>query len=213
MATRSVIAHPTDAGYAGRYCHWDGYPSHQLPLLLAAYQHRFANDLDALAHHLIDEAPGGWSVLGTDLLDGAPPTLRTELFDETHPPSEQRDNMATPDGSPPKPFTVTHEDRLGLEWAYVLHAHGIEVIGLRDHDCGPLVPWDTDPHSRFSNHSVLWQIGHPIPVKGPTPAVSAAARITSGRARSPQPTKTASTSPAPPTHGSPAPARPGVRAR
>lgn len=26
MGTRSIIARPTPDGFAGRYCHWDGYP-------------------------------------------------------------------------------------------------------------------------------------------------------------------------------------------
>ncbi|WP_327731464.1 hypothetical protein OG250_43285 [Streptomyces sp. NBC_00487] len=40
LATRSFIARPTDTGYAGVYVHWDGYPSHHLPLLLGAHQYR-----------------------------------------------------------------------------------------------------------------------------------------------------------------------------
>lgn len=34
MSTRSIIAKPTEDGsWRGRYCHWDGYPSHMIPEL------------------------------------------------------------------------------------------------------------------------------------------------------------------------------------
>ncbi len=72
MSTHSVIARPTGTGYTGIYVHLDGYPSARLPLLLAAYQHRFARDVDAMSVHLIGQVTIAWDELGTDLLDGAP---------------------------------------------------------------------------------------------------------------------------------------------
>jgi len=36
MGTRSVIARPTGEGWAGRYCHADGYPDHQGRVLFGA---------------------------------------------------------------------------------------------------------------------------------------------------------------------------------
>jgi hypothetical protein len=33
MGTRSAIAKKTEEGYEWIYCHWDGYPENQLPLL------------------------------------------------------------------------------------------------------------------------------------------------------------------------------------
>lgn len=37
MSTRSVIAKKTTEGYDAIYCHWDGYPSHHLPILTKHY--------------------------------------------------------------------------------------------------------------------------------------------------------------------------------
>ncbi|MET9544231.1 hypothetical protein ABZY36_02820 [Streptomyces sp. NPDC006627] len=55
MSTRSVIARPSETGYTGIYVHHDGSPSGRLPLLLTAYQHRFARDVEAMSVHLIDQ--------------------------------------------------------------------------------------------------------------------------------------------------------------
>ncbi|MEP3479769.1 MAG: hypothetical protein ABJZ55_11015 [Fuerstiella sp.] len=38
MATRSLIARATDAGYESVYCHWDGYPQHNGVILLTHYR-------------------------------------------------------------------------------------------------------------------------------------------------------------------------------
>lgn len=37
MSTRSIIGTANDAGFSGRYCHWDGYPTARGPQLLATY--------------------------------------------------------------------------------------------------------------------------------------------------------------------------------
>jgi hypothetical protein len=37
MATRSAIAYATPKGYRAVYCHWDGYPSHHMPILQQHY--------------------------------------------------------------------------------------------------------------------------------------------------------------------------------
>ncbi len=54
-------------------------PSHHLPLLLTAYQHRFRRDIEAMSRHLVVDVAVGWNELGTDLLDGAPPEIITAL--------------------------------------------------------------------------------------------------------------------------------------
>lgn len=76
-------------------------PSHHLPLLLAAYQHRFGRDLEAMSRHLIDDVAVGWDELGTDLLDGVPSPLVTALTGGEHWPSVTLDNLITADGSVP----------------------------------------------------------------------------------------------------------------
>lgn len=167
LATRSFIARPTETGFTGIYVHWDGYPSHQLPLLLAAYQHRFAGDIDALCKHLIDDVAVGWSVLGTDLLDGTPPALRTELAGDTNDPSDELDGLVRADGSPPKRISVDERSAGRLNWGYVLHPHGIEVISLYEERRGPLVGWETDPRTRFSDQPRLWSPARPRPATTP----------------------------------------------
>ncbi|WP_240678038.1 hypothetical protein [Streptomyces griseoviridis] len=96
LSTRAVIARPTATGYAGMYVHFDGYPSHHLPLLLATYQHRFAGDVEAMARHLIDEVHHGWEELGTDLLDGAPAGLRRSLTGARSTPAASSPTCTTP---------------------------------------------------------------------------------------------------------------------
>lgn len=119
------------------YIHFDGYPDSKLPLLLAAYQHRFAGDVEAMARHLIDEVHHGWEELGTDLLDGAPATLRRSLTGGEEYPSRQLTNVYNTDGTPAERELITQDGTEDLEWAYVLHESGIEVIGLLAYDPDP----------------------------------------------------------------------------
>ncbi|MFJ3019492.1 hypothetical protein ACIPH4_00820 [Streptomyces tendae] len=131
-------------------------PSHHLPLLLTAYQYKFGRDVEALAQHLIDDIAVGWDELGTDLLDG--PTLVAALTGGEHWPSRTLDHLITPDGSPPVRMTVTDKTagELGMEWGYILHPQGIEVISTAHTGTGPLVAWDTDPSTPFSDHPAHW---------------------------------------------------------
>ncbi|MFB7270772.1 hypothetical protein [Streptomyces sp. NPDC056244] len=169
-------------------------PSHHLPLLLTAYQYRFGRDLDAMSWHLIDTVAIAWDELGTDLLDGAPEALLTALTGGEHWPSTHLDNLITPDGSPPTRITVTDETAAGqdMQWGYVLYPSGIEVISLMMAETrGPLVCWDTDPRTRFSDHPGRWKPSrqasatapaqsrqvHVVPI-GPTTVPAPAARST-----------------------------------
>ncbi|MFJ7278308.1 hypothetical protein [Kitasatospora sp. NPDC098663] len=187
LATRSVIARPTGAGFTGIYCHLDGYPSHMLPLLLAAQQHRFDGDVEALSHHLIDTPALEWKELGSDLLDGAPRRIRTALVG--YEPSKQSDpsRIITSDGSPPQKYLITEERTEELSWAYVLRPHGVEVIGLYEHERGPVVPWGTDPTSSFSDSAGLWSRDRRLPILPPPSPAASAARASSGSIRSAAP--------------------------
>ncbi|CAL9635890.1 hypothetical protein [Streptomyces sp. enrichment culture] len=132
-------------------------PSNHLPLLLAAYQYKFGRDIEAMAQHLIDDIAVGWHELGTDLLDDAPPTLVATLTGGEHWPSRTLDHLITPDGSPPVRMTVTDTTAsdLGMPWGYILHPQGIGVISMAHTGTGPLVAWDTDPNTPFSDHPAL----------------------------------------------------------
>ncbi|MEU5148801.1 hypothetical protein AB0G42_16625 [Streptomyces yangpuensis] len=119
--------------------------------------------------HLIDAVPVAWSGLGTDLLDGAPEALVNELTGGQHHPSKQMNELISPDGSPPRRMSVREGETGGLDWGYVLHEHGIEVISLREELRGPVVGWGTDPRMRFSDRPALWQLTGPVPCREPQP--------------------------------------------
>nr|WP_106980832.1 MULTISPECIES: hypothetical protein [Streptomyces] len=180
------MARPTASGYDGIYVHLDGYPTAQLPLLLAAFQYRFARDLDAMTRHLVDDVTVGWEELGTDLLDGAQPYIVEELTRGDRWPSKTLDHLITPDGSPPTRMTVTEKDAADqdLEWGYVLRPEGIEVISMPYANAGPVVGWDAYPLECFSDNPRYWLAPAPSPLAtpaaaGPTPAAPATAPVPS----------------------------------
>lgn len=151
------------------------------PLLLAAHQHRFAGDTDALAAHLIDSPAVGWNSLGEDLLDGAPDEVRQHVVGPHGGPgpSSTIDNMFTLDGSPAERMTC-NEAAAGqgwLQWAYVLHPHGIEVLPLSETVTGSVVAWDQDPMTVFPDDVRAWLPGRRTPpattVRKPAPVSTA----------------------------------------
>ncbi|MFF2041836.1 hypothetical protein ACFVVX_15515 [Kitasatospora sp. NPDC058170] len=85
-----------------------------------------------------------------------------------------------------EPRAVITERTSGrLDWAYLLHAHGVEVIGLQDHRRGPVVPWSTDPRGQFTDAPATWRLDAPLPILSrPGPAAAVSARSTSARVRS-----------------------------
>lgn len=71
MSTRAAIARPTNEGegaitFAGRYHHFDGYPSGLGAVLFDLYHGHFDRDLDKMLTVLIDDHPGGWSTVWGD---------------------------------------------------------------------------------------------------------------------------------------------------
>ncbi|MFJ6574048.1 hypothetical protein ACIQNU_42295 [Streptomyces sp. NPDC091292] len=170
------------------YVHFDGYPDSKLPLLLSAYQYRFAGDLEAMARYLIDDVQHGWDELGTDLLDGAPAALRRSLTKGDEWPSRQMTDVVSADGTPAERELITQDGIDGLEWAYVLHPHGIEVIALQEYDRGPVVPWDTDPRSRINANPAAWPPSSRAPVVAPR---TTRRPSTTASATQPAPRKTA----------------------
>ncbi|MFF5273810.1 hypothetical protein [Streptomyces sp. NPDC000133] len=145
-------------------------PSVHLPLLLAAYQHKFERNVEAMCRHLIDDVAVGWDELGTDLLDGAPPALVNSLTGGEHWPSRTLDHLVTPDGSPLVRMSVTDTtaDEQDMQWGYVLHKEGIEVISLLNEDLGPVVDWATDPRTSFNDHPAAWSSLDPAPTIRPS---------------------------------------------
>lgn len=63
MSTRSAIARPTADGFAGRYHHWDGYPTGLGATLFQIHTEVFNGDTERMLEVLIDEHPAGWSTI------------------------------------------------------------------------------------------------------------------------------------------------------
>ncbi|MFC8708879.1 MULTISPECIES: hypothetical protein [unclassified Streptomyces] len=155
--------------------HADGYPSFRLPLLLAAFQHRFHRDLDAMIRHLVDDVAVGWEELGSDLLQGAPPALAEALTAGENWPSRTLNPPVTPGDTARERPAVTHETALHMdvEWGYVLHPQGIEVINVLTDECGPVVDWDTDCLTTFDDAPDCWIPDRPAPTLAPPPSCAA----------------------------------------
>ncbi|MFF3849624.1 hypothetical protein [Streptomyces sp. NPDC002328] len=119
-----------------------------------------------MSRHLIDDVAVGWDELGTDLLDGAPPSLVAALTGGEQWPSRNLDHLITPDGSPPVRMSVTDEtaDEQDMQWGYILHKEGIEVISLLHEDLGPIVDWAIDPRTAFNDDPAAWSSLDPAPV-------------------------------------------------
>ncbi|AJT62517.3 hypothetical protein T261_0828 [Streptomyces lydicus] len=115
-----------------------------------------------MAAYLIDDAPEGWSYLGTDLLDRAPDVLRDHLARGRDDPGKRY-----PPHAPEAPLIYTERTASRLDWGYVLHPHGIEVISRPGAERGPVVDWNTDPRVRLRDTRSLWTVGQPIPATTP----------------------------------------------
>jgi hypothetical protein len=129
VGTRSVIARPTgDGGFAGTYCHYDGYPAHQGRILFTAVTGQFAGDPEAAGQYLIDQHPAGWSILYGDF--SAPPGY------QQHPDPGDRRNQCYCHGErhdPPRPPLDADSARTaGIDYAYVLDADRLTVLVNRD---------------------------------------------------------------------------------
>ncbi|MFJ4572071.1 hypothetical protein ACIP4W_11665 [Streptomyces sp. NPDC088846] len=145
-------------------------PASKLPLLLATFQYRFGRDLDAMTQHLVDDVAVGWEELGTDLLDGAPPETVAALIGGARWPSRTLDDLITLDGSPPTRMTVTEATAASqdMTWGYVLRLHGIEVIPAEYAPSGPVISWDSDPCTDFSNPATWTTVASAQPPATPT---------------------------------------------
>lgn len=132
----SVIARPTDTGFAGRYVHNEGHPVARISLLRALYAGPFAGDLDAMTKFLIDDHPAGWSQLGLN------PTVDTG-WDNGRSSVYHHDFVCYCHGDRNDEAYLRTDDNTDIaqaDWVYVLRPDGIEVIDLDDGDAAT-VPW------------------------------------------------------------------------
>lgn len=120
MGTRSVIAKPTEDGsWRGRYCHWDGYPSHMIPELSRIIAEKgYDRAVDVLIHF-----NAGWSgltanpVLGEGYKDGRFKTVSNYGIAYTVKSGQASwDDWIGPD-----------DVDSWCEYAYVLHPDRIDV--------------------------------------------------------------------------------------
>lgn len=109
MGTRSVIGKPEGDGFIGRYCHWDGYPEGQGPVLFKLYEDN-GRDHEALLKVLTEEH-SSWSSLGE----------KCHYHDSAEGYSDE--------------WIHSTGDDWGTEWAYVLNATGVFVF-QRQHGDG-----------------------------------------------------------------------------
>lgn len=136
----SVIARPTETGFAGRYVHNNGHPATRIPLLRALYAGPFAGDLDAMTKFLIDDHPAGWSQLGLD------PAVDTGWNDERSSVYHHDFVCYCHGDRNEDPWLCTEEntDIGNTDWVYVLRSDGIEVIDLGD-GATTTTSWEANP--------------------------------------------------------------------
>ncbi|MFE6856845.1 hypothetical protein ACFVDH_39370, partial [Streptomyces sp. NPDC057674] len=164
LGSPAFIARPTPDGYAGVHLQFDSSPPNMLPLLLAAYQFRFGRDLEALSRYLVDNVVFAWEEIGTDLLDGSPPGLLHLLTGGEQWPSREMTDVVNLDGTPAEREVITRDNSARHHWGYILHPTGIEVISRQNDPRGPVISWDTDPRTHFSEAMALWMPGTPPPM-------------------------------------------------
>ena len=125
MSTRGAIARLTNVlplRFAGRYHHWDAYPSGLGRTLWNLYHGHFQRDLNSMLRVLIDEHPAGWSSI-----NGTSFTL-TSGFHEWEPGIEPTDRPQCycHGDRHEEEWLVTEENAAGsgVEWAYVFTSVG-----------------------------------------------------------------------------------------
>lgn len=126
MSTNSVIAMSVDGPPAGRYVHWDGYPT-GVGLALHAIVAR--DGLQLAARTLLSDWTG-WSTLtgDSDVPDDREPLRFTPVpgYGLAYTRAEQPDEW----------IPLAEAERCGAEWAYVLAPDHLDVYRV---DVGPPV--------------------------------------------------------------------------
>lgn len=148
MATRSIISVVATEGYAtkdgsainikdirvswfGRYCHWDGYPEHMLPVIYGLVQ-RFG-----IAGAKTRLMSSSWSTLGTDGQGGS---LDFKQLGDNDPIG----TITYPtDG-----FLIDGGDDWGTEYRYLIKDEGLVEVYKVSYD-------PETPHALISTHPLL----------------------------------------------------------
>lgn len=141
-----------------------------------------------MTRHLVDDVVIGWDELGTDLLDNSPPDMVSALTGGQQWPSRTMDHLITTDGSPPVRMTVTEQTAADqdIQWGYILRPHGIEVLPVTHAEAGPVIGWETDPRTVFSDHPSRWTSPAIAPVVTPLRAAQPPRKATATTAGGPR---------------------------
>ena len=179
MDTRGAIARLTHVlllKWAGRYHHWDSYPSGLGAPLWELYHGHFRRDLDQMLKVLIDDHPAGWSPLhASDFMQerslsaGAEASADAEIYQ----PQCYCHSACREEG-----WLVTEENASGsgCEWAYVFTsaAATASTEGSERHDM-MLVLSSYTPHGKMigmfgqGNPKVRWPVVAVVDLGGAEP--------------------------------------------
>jgi len=147
MGTRSIIAIPDNGTWKGRYCHWDGYPSHMGHALCAIV----TRDGIERARQVLTADTYGWSTINPDTpsIDGVTPDEDADYGTAARLAAdyEVEDRFRVIPGYgigytdtetvdlAGEPYQQSHESEwygpdadCWQEWIYVLRDEGLEVL-------------------------------------------------------------------------------------
>lgn len=157
MSTRSIIGTALDNGFEGRYCHWDGYPTHRGPQLLQTYA-QLRETYGGREHAGAVEAVKRWAIRPGALGYWSSYQTPLEHLEAMRGPTESVCDLCFGSGLRPDMadshkgcngcsgsgvhkversgwladngdgWTTAGED-CGAEWAYLLAPEGISVLG------------------------------------------------------------------------------------
>ena len=171
MSTRSAIARIQGDGWKGVYHHWDGYPTSLGETLFKRAQQIPVTDM---LRFLIDEHPAGWSTINSCDWEAAP-GFKEEGFTSEGP------ECYCHGGRSEETASVTHEDDMGMEWAYVFDEQAKTMAVLErvyPAGDGAKIPADSHATGFFGTLGVdpdtqerddAWVIRTVVPLDGPEP--------------------------------------------
>lgn len=131
MSTRGVIARLTNVlppQFAGRYHHWDSYPTGLGKALWSLYNGHFNRDLNVMLRVLVDDHPAGWStIVGADfyLFSGFTELANRKTEEEDKTEGIQPECYCHGDRSE-EAWEVSQQNASGsgCEWAYAFACGG-----------------------------------------------------------------------------------------
>ena len=141
MGTRSIIAIPDGDTYKGRYCHFDGYPTHMGHALMEIVGR---DGLDTAITNLVTEPKLGWSYISPTqpVLDRSNCNPASPAYSQYFGPNAThaaREGYGCERLQPyPPENDIWHgpDSNLWQEWVYVLRPEGLEIISIHDGSLG-----------------------------------------------------------------------------